>query len=74
MIFYEFIVWVMVIVFLIGLVMTLEARLSNKTGLILIGITSGFFTYYFAHIFLSICVLFGITALLSVRYFLSAKK
>ena len=39
MIFNELILWVAAIVFLIGVVMTLEARLSSKIGLLLMLIT-----------------------------------
>jgi len=73
MIFTEFMLWIAAIIFLIGLVMTLEARLSSKVGLWLMLITAGFFSYLFSTILLPACVLFGVLALISIRYLISSR-
>lgn len=73
MIFNELILWVAAIVFLIGVVMTLEARLSSKIGLLLMLITSAFFVYFFSSILLPVCVLFGVLGLITIRYLIAAK-
>lgn len=73
MIFTELILWVASIIFLIGVVMTLEARLSSKVGLWLMLITSAFFIYFFSSVLLPACVLFGVLALISIRYLISSR-
>lgn len=73
MIFDELLLWVAAIVFLVGVVMTLEARLSSKVGLILMLISSAFFIYFFSSILLPVCVLFGVLALITIRYLIAAK-
>lgn len=69
MLFTEILFWVVVVLFLIGLVITLEKRLPSTIGLFLVCVTSIFFVYYFTFFhFLALCVLFGVTSLIAVRY------
>lgn len=72
MIFIETLVWIVAILFIVGLVMTFEKRLSSAIGLFLVCVTSIFFVYYFtfSH-FLALCVLFGALSLISVRYLIA---
>lgn len=73
MIFNELLLWVAAIVFLVGVVMTLEARLSSKVGLILMLVASAFFIYFFSSILLPVAVLFGVLVLITVRYLIAAR-
>lgn len=75
MIFIETLVWIVAILFIIGLVMTLEKRLSSAIGLFLVCVTSIFFVYYFTFFhYLELCVLFGAISLIAVRYLISNFK
>lgn len=71
--FNELILWVAAIIFLIGVVMTLEARLSSRIGLMLMLATSAYFVYFFSSILLPVCVLFGVLVVVLVRYLIVAK-
>ena len=72
MIFVETLVWLIAILFIVGLVMTLEKRLSSVVGLFLVCVTSIFFVYYFTFFhFLALCVLFGALSLIAVRYLIA---
>ena len=73
MIFNELLLWVAAIIFLVGVVMMLEARLSSKIGLWLMLGTSAFFVYFFSSILLPVCVLFGVLALIVIRYLIAAR-
>jgi len=69
MIFAEALVWLIAILFIVGMVMTLEKRLSSVVGLFLVCVTSIFFVYYFTFFhYLALCVLFGVLSLIAVRY------
>lgn len=73
--FNDILVWIVAILFLIGLVMTLEKRLSGFVGLFLICCTSIFFVYYFSFFrALALCTLFGVITVISVRYLLVSFK
>lgn len=75
MIFVETLVWLIAILFIVGLVMTLEKRLSSVVGLFLICVTSIFFVYYFTFFhYLALCVLFGVLSLIAIRYLVAAFK
>ena len=72
MIFIETLVWIVAILFIVGLVMTLEKRLSSVVGLFLVCVTSIFFVYYFTFFhYLALCVLFGVLSLIAVRYLIA---
>jgi hypothetical protein len=75
MLFSEILLWVVAILFIIGIVMTLEKRLSSVIGLFLVCVTSIFFVYYFTFSkFLALCVMFAIVSLIAVRYLISEFK
>lgn len=72
MIFIETLVWIVAILFIVGMVMTLERRLSSGVGLFLVCITSIFFVYYFTFFhYLALCVLFGVLSLIALRYLIA---
>lgn len=72
MLFSEILLWVFAILFLIGIVMTLEIKLSSVVGLFLVCCTSIFFVYYFSFFnHLALCILFGILSLIAIRYLIS---
>lgn len=73
--FTDILLWVVSILFLAGLVMTLEKRLPSVIGLFLVCVTSIFFVYYFSFFrALALCVLFGVITVISVRYLLVSFK
>lgn len=72
MIFSEVLLWIVAGIFLIGIVMTLEKRLSSVIGLFLVCVTSIFFLYYFSFFkYLALCVMFGILGLIAIRYLIA---
>lgn len=72
MIFSEVLLWIVTGIFLIGIVMTLEKRLSSVIGLFLVCVTSIFFLYYFSFFkYLALCVMFGILGLIAIRYLIA---
>jgi len=75
MIFIEILVWIIAILFIVGMVMTLEKRLPSVVGLFLVCVTSIFFVYYFTFFhYLALCVLFGVLSLIAVRYLVAIFK
>ena len=75
MLFSEILLWLVIALFIIGIVMTLESKLSSIVGLCMVCCTSIFFIYYFsfAH-HLAMCILFGGLVLIAVRYLIAEFK
>lgn len=69
MVVFEIIMWLITVLFLIGMVMAFEISLSSKVGLSIICISSVFFGFYFAVINnFVICVLFVALFLIALRF------
>lgn len=72
MIFSEVLLWIVAAIFLIGVVMSLEKRLSSVVGLFLVCVTSIFFLYYFSFFrYLALCVMFGVLSVIAIRYLIA---
>lgn len=69
MVVFEIIMWLITVLFLIGMVMAFEISLSSKVGLSIVCISSVFFGFYFAVINnFVICVLFVALFLIALRF------
>lgn len=69
MVVFEIIMWLITVLFLIGMVMVFEISLSSKVGLSIVCISSVFFGFYFAVINnFVICVLFAALFLIALRF------
>ena len=69
MVVFEIIMWLITVLFLIGMVMAFEISLSSKVGLSIVCISSIFFGIYFAVLNnFVICVLFVALFLIALRF------
>ena len=69
MVVFEIIMWLITVLFLIGMVMAFEISLSSKVGLSIVCISSIFFGFYFAVINnFVVCVLFAALFLIALRF------
>ena len=69
MVVFEIIMWLITVLFLIGMVMAFEISLSSKVGLSIVCISSVFFGFYFAGINnFVVCVLFAALFLIALRF------
>lgn len=69
MIIFEVLMWIVTVLFLVGIVMAFEMSLSSKIGLSIVCISSIFFGFYFAVINnFVVCVLFAALFLIALRF------